>query len=433
MLKIIAFVWLFFFWINFAMAQLPNIELEEGKSLDKIVAVVGNQIILASELDAQVYRSMGADRSVSFADKDIRAKILDQLIDDKLMVVKAIEDSMEVSTEEIDARWGQLLEQWVSQYGSEERIEKIFSKPISRIKYDYSLQIRNQILSQKLSFQKFGQISITPKEVGRFFNEFKDSMQVIPDQYELSHIMIKVLADESSKKKAFDKAQMIRDSLLDGTDFSELATRNSQDPGSAPSGGELGWFERGKLFPEFEKEAFALSKGETSLPVETPFGYHIIQTIDKEKSSILTRHILIKFGETEDKQQETIDRLSEIKTRIENGESFDLLAKEFSQDENTRGFGGSLGKMMLGRISPSMLAAIKDIEEGKISEPIPYKTSDNKPAYHIILKKKFYPSHRMNLEEDYSQIEYFAKMNKQTEIMKKWVAQLRKELYWEIY
>jgi peptidyl-prolyl cis-trans isomerase SurA len=433
MLKSILFIGLVSYLALVCSAQSSFVELEEGQSLDKIVAAVGGQVILASEVDAQMYRTIQNNQSVSFADEEIRLDILNQLIDDKLVVVKAIEDSMEVGSEEIDARWQQLLEQWVGQYGSEERIEKIFKKPISRIKFDYSDQIRNQILSQRLSYTKFGQISVTPKEVERFYQEYKDSLQIIPDQYDLAHIMLEVSADESSKKESFEKAKSIRDSLLNGTDFAELAKRNSQDPGSAPSGGELGWFERGKLFPEFEKEAFALSKGETSLPVETPFGYHIIQTMDKKKNSILTRHILIKFGETEDKQQETINKLLEIKARVEAGEDFESLAKELSQDKDSKAFGGALGKMMTGRMPNSTFMAVKDLKDGQITDPFPHEGTSSKPAYHIILRKKFYPSHKMSLEEDSAQIENFAKMNKQSKLMKKWVAELRKELYWEIF
>lgn len=406
---------------------------EEGMSLEKIVAVVGPHAIMKSEIDGQMVRFMQMDPMVRFNDPFKREEILNSLIDEKLILTKAEEDSVEATEQEVEQRWDQLMMTWVSQYGSEKRVEQILGKPIPSIKAEYLEQIRNQIITQKMTFTKFGQLSVTPREVEDFYAQYKDSLKYLPDQYELSHIVMNVKADNSSKDKAYKKAMSIRDSILQGTDFAILAENNSEDFGTASTGGDLGWIQKGRLFPEFEKAAFALQQGETSLPIETPFGYHIIQTIEKQEEKLNTRHILIKFGGTEDNRQATFDKLNEIRKEVLTGQkSFSEMAKEYSEDEATRGFGGYMGKTTAQELPPALLNVINEMEPGDITEPLLYNNDPAKPAYHIVLKMDFIPSHQMTLEYDRESVEAFAKARKQQQLLQNWIKDLREEIYWEI-
>lgn len=421
------------FFLLSVLTYSQELKLENKQSIDRVVAIIGNEIVMSSEVDAQMARLLQQDNSIDFNDEDKRKEVLDALVDEKLLIQKAEKDSIQVSDQEIDQRWDQLLSMWKSQYGSLSRVEQLFGKTLSRIKLDFRDQIKNQILTQKLNFSKFGDLSVSSKEVEEFYNKYKDSLKYLPDQYEVSHIVVNVKVDNSAKDNAYKLAKSIRDSIINGVDFAQLALNNSEDQTTKNEGGELGWVKKGLLFPEFEKAAFSLTEGETSLPIETPFGYHIIQTLKKKTDQVNTRHILIKFSSANNNKEKVIDLLKQIKSDVENGnKSFEELAKEYSEDENTKGFGGLIGKVTLQELPSQVQALIKDMKEGDISEPLPFGNDPNKPAYHIFYFKKYYPQHKMNFEEDYDSIEVIAKNYKQRELVQEWISELRKELHWEI-
>ncbi len=428
MLKLLSIIFLFSFYL---LSQ--DLKLEDGQTLDKIVAIVGNEVVMASEIDAQMARMVQSDSDLDFMDKEQRLDVLNALIDEKLLLQKAIKDSVEVSDQEIDQRWGQLLESWKAQYGSISRVEQIFGKSLSRVKYEFNDQIKNQIMTQKLNYAKFGDFSITTSEVEEFYKNYKDSLKFMPDQYEISHIIKYVKVDNSAKENAYNIAKSIRDSILKGVNFESLAINNSDDLTTKKDGGELGWVKKGLLFPEFEKAAFALTQGETSLPVETPFGYHIIQTIEKKSDQVNTRHILIKFKADTDNSKKIFDLMLQIKNDVEQGKtSFEQQAQIHSEDENTKGFGGVIGKVTIQELPTPVQKVIKEMKEGDISEPISYGNDPNKPAYQLVYFKKYYPQHKMNIEDDFDNIEIIAKNYKQRELVQEWIKELRKELHWEI-
>ena len=302
------------FTIHLLSAQ--EIQLEDGKTIDKIVAIVGNEVVMASEIDAQMARMLQSDNNADFYDETQRKEVLNALIDEKLLIQKAEKDSINVSDQEIEQRWSQLLDNWKQQYGSLARIELIFGKALSRVKYEFRDQIKHQIMTQKLNYQKFGDLSVSSKDVNEFYEKFKDSLKYIPDQYEISHIIKNVKVDNTAKDNSFKIAKSIRDSILKGIDFAKLALNNSDDQTTKTDGGELGWVKKGLLFPEFEKAAFALTTGETSIPIETPFGYHIIQTLEKKVDQVKTRHILIKFKSENDNTKDVLEMLAKLKMTL---------------------------------------------------------------------------------------------------------------------
>ena len=419
------------FTIHLLSAQ--EIQLEDGKTIDKIVAIVGNEVVMASEIDAQMARMLQSDNNADFYDETQRKEVLNALIDEKLLIQKAEKDSINVSDQEIEQRWSQLLDNWKQQYGSLARIELIFGKALSRVKYEFRDQIKHQIMTQKLNYQKFGDLSVSSKDVNEFYEKFKDSLKYIPDQYEISHIIKNVKVDNTAKDNSFKIAKSIRDSILKGIDFTKLALNNSDDQTTKTDGGELGWVKKGLLFPEFEKAAFALTTGETSIPIETPFGYHIIQTLEKKVDQVKTRHILIKFKSENDNTKDVLEMLAKIKNDVESKKfTFEELAKQYSDDENTKGFGGVIGKVALQELPTQVQNLVKDMKEGELSNPISYGNDPNKPSFQLVYFKKLYPQHKMNLEEDYDSIEIIAKNYKQRDLVQVWIKELRKELHWEI-
>ncbi len=425
----VLFVLLISLWSNVSIAQTP----EEGDTLDKIAAIVGDEIVMQSEVKTQILMMAQQNPNINIEDKDLYDKILDEIIAQKLIITKAIEDSVVVTDDEVEQRWDYFLQSVVSQYGSEKRVEQVYQMSIGGIKNEYSEQIRKSLLAQKLTQQKFMNIKVTPREVEDFYNQYKDSLPEVPLKIEVSHIVKNVTASNTAKDDALNKAKLIRDSILSGqSTFADMALRHSDDPGTREDGGDLGWFDKGKLVPEFEKAAFQLQEGQISLPVESPFGYHLIQTIEKKPDAINTRHILIKLDESNDDRDAAIKFLQELKKEVvENGKDFTILAKQFSDDKDTRGFGGVLGSFALEELPPNLSSLLNNMKVGEISDPAPYMADPSKQAYHIVMKKRVIDAHKPNLKTDFDELEKRAKIKKQMESRLEWIQKLKKELYWE--
>ncbi len=426
---LVLFVLFLSFWSSTGLAQTP----EDGDTLDKIAAIVGNEIIMQSEVKTQVLMMAQQNPSIDLEDKEIFDKVLDELIAQKLLITKALEDSVVVTDDEVEQRWDYFLQSVISQYGSEKRVEQVYQMSIGSIKNEYSDQIRKSLLAQKLSQQKFMDVKVTPREVEEFYNEYKDSLPQVPAKIEVCHIVKNVTASNNAKDEALKKAKLIRDSILTGqVTFEDMAIRHSDDPGTKDEGGDLGWFDKGKLVPEFEKAAFQLQEGQISLPIETPFGYHLIQTIEKKPEAINTRHILIKIDESTDDRDAAIQFLQGLKKEVvENGKDFGKLAKQFSDDKDTRGFGGLIGAVGMDELPPTLASTLKNMKVGEVSDPAPYMADPSKQAYHIVLKRKVIDAHKADLQIDFKELEQRAKIKKQMEMQAKWIQQLKKEIYWE--
>jgi len=418
-----------FFDFEFAM---PQGEIGEGEILDKIVAIVGEEIIMQSDIEGKLAILKQENPGLNINDANIRKNVVDALINEYLIITKAIEDSVVVTEDEINEKWDKLKIDLVQAYGSYQRIEDVYGKSISRIQYEYRDMIRKYLLGYKLQEKKFGNIKITPHEVEEFYFEKKDSLPKVPKQLELYHIVKYTSASQKAKDEIYELAKRVRDSIIIGGLFSDFAKRYSQDPGSASNGGELGWFGKGKLLLEFEKAAFDLVPGQTSMPVETPFGFHIIQTLDKTKDSVMTRHILFRIGQSEDDKKLVLDYLRSFKDSLEDGKDFESLAKKYSEETSSKGFGGALGILTQEQLPLSFKEQILAVKTGSITEPLPYNIDPAKPAFHIIFKKKEIPEHFPDLKEDFKILEQKALVFKKMKLYDEWINQLRKELYWEI-
>lgn len=416
----------------FAISQTKaTAQTSQGEVLDRIVAIVGNEIIMHSDVQGYIAQFSMQDPTFDSKDPDVYQKVLDALINEKLVITKAIEDSITVTDDEITQRWDFQIQRLVQRYGSEKRIEDIYGISIARMKREFFEDIRKQLLSEKIKAKQFSEVKVTPREVREFFEKYKDSIPKIPAQVELYHIVKNVKPNLSSKEEIFLLARSVRDSILRGGDFADFAKRYSGDPGTANAGGELGWTSRGRFFREFEEAAFSLQKGAISQPVETPFGLHIIQTLDRVRDSIRTRHILFRFGQTAEDTEAAKELLSDLRKKAIEGEDFEELARRFSDERETQAFGGLLGKFPIDQIPANLKGVIDNIEVGGISEPLLY-SSEPRRSFHIIFKKRFIPEHDANLEEDLKQIEQMAIAYKQTSLYNDWIEKLRKEMYWEI-
>jgi peptidyl-prolyl cis-trans isomerase SurA len=372
------------------------------------------------------------DPKVSRKDPALRQAVLDQLINERLIMTKAIEDSVEVTEDEITQRMEYQLQSLIQQFGSEKRIEDMYGMSMARIRREFRDEIRKRLLVEKMQQKQFADIKATRADVEGFYERYRDSLPSIPERVDLYHIVKYVKPSAEKNKEAEALALRIRDSIVKGGSFSEFARRHSADPMSAANGGDLGTVEKGKFVPSFEAAAFALSPNEISAPVESPFGWHVIQLISKTSTTMTTRHILIRVSQSEADRDSAKAQLLRMKQAVELGDSFEKIAREYSDERETQGFGGAMGQIELSRLPEDMRSAINALKDGSVSDPMPYAADPTKPGYHILYRKRLIPAHKPSVDDDYKQLEQMASFEKKQRLEQEWILKLRRELYWEV-
>ncbi|MFN4909267.1 MAG: peptidylprolyl isomerase [Bacteroidota bacterium] len=402
-------------------------------AMEGIVAVVGREIILQSDITGQVEAMAQRDPRINRKDPDLRKAILDQLINEKLVLTKAQEDTtIEITDEDISSRMDYQIQMLVQQFGSEKRIEDVYGMSISKIKKDFREEIRKRLYVERIQQKMFTDIKVSRTDVETFYARYKDSIPPVPDRVDLYHIVKYVKASDEDNKQAQLLAVRIRDSIVAGGSFSDFARRHSGDVASAANGGDLGTVDKGKFVPTFEAAAFALEPNEISQPVESPFGWHIIQLIAKTSTSITSRHILIKVGQSDKDRKVAQDDLLALKARVAAGEDFEELARKSSDERETQGFGGAMGLVELERLPGEMRGIITSLPDGGVSDPLPYAADPTKPGYHILYRKRLVAAHTPTVASDYKQLEQLALMEKRQRLEREWIDDLRKKLYWEV-
>ncbi len=404
----------------------------QQKMVDGVAAVVNNEIILRSEVNYQVKLS-AAQQKINPDTPGLEKKVLNQMIEEKLAYAQALLDSITVSDDEVNSRVDYQINYFEQQYGSKEKVEQIYGMSIEKIKRTLEDPIRKQIMVQKLEEKKFGDVHATRREVEQFYNTYKDSLGVIPEKVQIAHIFVIPKVTPEMKKKYYEKAEAILDSIKHGADFATMAKKYSEDPGSAQEGGDLGWVGKGVFYPEFEAAAFALKPGQLSGVVESPVGYHIIQMIDKRGDKIHVRHILIKVKQGEQADLESISFLNAIRDSIVKGYgTFAHYAKKYSEDKQSNVYGGDLGTFYLRQLDPTMLDVVSKLKEGEISYPKRMEYGKGDYGYHIVLLEKRIPQHEVSLTTDYQDLQKLADQNKKQKEYEQWIEQLKKNIYWKV-
>lgn len=400
--------------------------------LDKIVAVVDNEIILKSELDFRANYE-AAQRNMTAPDSVMLRNVLMQMIEEKLLYAQAELDSIVVSDDQVKSQLDYQINYFIQQYGSQEKLEQVYGMPVEKIKRVLRDDTRKNLMAQMLQQKKFGDVQVSRKEVEDFFDMYKDSLGIVPEKYEIAHIFQNPKTGERARKKALDLAKTLLDSLKKGADFAELAKKYSDDPGSAAQGGDLGFVKRGVFYPEFEAAAFSLAPNQLSGIVESPVGFHIIQMLERRGESIHTRHILIKMKSDDESDLKAIEFLNEIRDSIISGKNtFDYYAKKYSDDKESAKFGGVLGTFEANQLDKSIVDQIYKMKEGDISFPKRMELDRNTYGYHIVKLIKRIPQHKANLELDYNEIKRLAEYYKKQKLYKQWMDEIKEKIYWEI-
>jgi peptidyl-prolyl cis-trans isomerase SurA len=405
--------------------------------IDQVIAVVGDEPVLRSDIEFQHQQALM--QGVDFAG-DLKCHILEQMLVQKMLLEQAKIDSVEVSENQVLMTVDRQINEFINRAGSREKLEEWLNKSILRIKEEQRELVRNQMLTQQMRSQISKDIGLTPMEIRKFFRETEtDSLPRIPTQYEYQKIAIapKISQDEIERVKT--QLRDFQRQVREGRDFATLAVLYSEDPNSAARGGELGLTPRANLVPEFAQVAFNLrDKNKVSKIVETEFGFHIMQLVERQGDRINVRHILVKPKPA----QEAITKAREVADSLvalirKDSISFEDAALRFSMDKDTRASGGIVinpqsqsTKFELQEIPPSIAKVVEVLEETDISQPFLMKDQRlGTDQYTIVRLKKKTTPHRANMVDDYQIIKRMLENQKQENTFNQWIRRKQRETY----
>ena len=413
-----------------------------GGVIDKTVATVGGETILLSDIEEEVkQRRAGGFTS----DRDVRCEILEAMMESKIFLMQARIDSLTVNSDMAEGNLSQRLDWFRTQLGGDEEVEKYFGKPLYKLRQEWKKMLEEQSLTEQERYQVADKIpEVTPYDVKLYMDTTaKEDLPVVPQKYQLSQICI-YPDREAAAVAVKDKLLSLRERIMNGEKFSTLARIYSEDPGSARRGGELGMASKSIFWPAFSDAAMALRPGSISQIVETPDGYHIIEVLEKKGDMFNARHILLKPQYTADDRDKAFSRLDSLRTKIIEDEiKFEMAARFFSEDLPTRTNGGQMADPATGssyfdidQMKPADYAAIKDLKEGEISQPV--ESLDNEGyqqgrsgnlVYKIIRVDKIIPAHTATFERDYTQILDKVRSGKQMEAVDAFLDEKIKDTY----
>lgn len=416
--------------------QVAVAQEAKGFVADKIIAKIDNYIILKSELEGayQNYLSNGGTAS-----EETRCGILSQLVMTKLLVAKAEIDSVVVTSAEVDANTEQRMNMILqNSNNSPEQLERAYGKTLEQIKVELRDQVREQLLSNEMQRKITKSLSITPAEVRRFFSRV-DSLPLYSSDVEVAQIVRVAKVSEEQKNATRRKLMDIRERILAGENFNELARKYSEDPSAQYNGGEYGYVGRGTMVPTYEAMAFKVKPGEISPPFESPFGFHILQLIDRRGNEYNTRGILIAAAPSKDDLKLAEKFLDSLRRKIiADSTKFEQAAKQFSDDQRTKGYGGFFTdqdggtKISIKDLDPVVYFAIDSMKEGSVSRPLTYRTDDGKDAMRILYFKRRLPAHEANLKDDWHRIQAAALAQKKDKMLDKWFTKARQDVFIKI-
>ena len=414
----------------------------QGGVVDKTVAVVGNEMIMISDIESEVQQMQAQGRS---SDRDMRCSILENAMESKLFLMQARIDSLNVNYDMVDGELTNRIDQFRTYLGGDEEVEKYFGKPLFRLRQEWRQMFEDQSLIQQEQMNIANAVpEVTPYDVQQFLDTVSvDDLPMVPIKYQLSQICI-YPDREAAALAVKERLLSLRERVINGEKFATLARIYSEDPGSARKGGELGMASKSIFWPAFSDAAMALRPGVISQIVETPDGYHIIEVIEKKGDMFNARHILLKPQYTTEDREKAFSRLDSLRTKILEDEiKFPLAARFFSEDPATRTNGGQMADPSTGssyfeidQLKPADYAAIKELKEGEISEPV--ESTDNEgyqqgrqgnTVYKIIRVDKIVPAHPASFQNDYSDLQGRVRSQRQMAAIDEFLEKTVKDTY----
>ena len=414
---------------------LSGYMLSAQVTVDGIAGVVGNNIVLNSDVEQQLlqYQAQGLE-----VDSALRTQVLEDLLFQKLMLHQAVLDSVVVTENEVFNEIDSRINNFIMQLGGEDQLESYFDKKIYEIKEEMFEPIENSLLIQRVRYDITSTVTITPSEIRSYFSTFPaDSLPIVNEEVEVAQILKLPPASASAISETKTKLDKLKDRITKGESFGTLAILYSEDPGSSRNGGLYTSIKRGMFVKEFEAVMFSLEKGEVSEVFKTEYGYHIAVLEERREDEVDVRHILMSPKISPLDLNNAKELLVELRDSVLNGDLlFEKAVLTHSDDKTTKFNGGKLinsnngtSKFELAQLEQGINSAIENLEIEAITEPIYLKMDDGKEAYRMFMLVDRKEQHQVNLIDDYKKIRDLALDSKKDESIEQWISKSLEKTY----
>lgn len=416
-------------------AAKPVFSQDNAFILDRVVAVVGDFHILQSDVEEQLLQLR---MNQQYVPENVNCEILNYFIEQKLMMSQAKIDSIEVADSQVEMSMESRLNMFISQFGSEEEMEAYFNKSIYDIRDDLRKTMKEMMITQQVQQSIVGDVQITPSDVKSFYRSIpKDSIPFIESEVKIARIVAYPPVDDNAVFEVKERLLELRERIMNGESMSTLAILYSDDPSATSNFGEIGFRNKSELDPAYVEAAWALKEGQVSKIVESSFGYHIIQSIERRGERLNTRHILLQPKISAAAKAQALAKLDSIRTLIEaDSMTFHIAAIKDSEDEKTRANGGLVvnpanqaATFQYDQLDTKDYYVLREMEVGDISAPYESQDDNGKLCYKIIKLTSRTEPHRANLQQDYLLLQNLAMQEKQNEIMQEWFEEKKKKTY----
>ena len=421
--------YLLFFITAFVFVSAAMAQSSQPKKIvaDKIIAVVGDKVILKSDIDNSIIDMQRQNIEIP---SNARCTMLEQAMGIKALVLQAEKDSLPVTDEEVETIIDNKIRQFVGQFGSKDELEKVAGKTIYKLKEDFREPIRDQELAKAMRNKVVENVHITPKEVNEYFAKIpKDSLFLYESELEISQIILYPKAHRDAEEYCIQQLKDFKEQIESGKkDFASLASVYTMDPGSKETGGQYDVNRYSKeLDPIWLGKAFTLKQGQVSNPFKTRFGYHIMQLISRAGDDASVRHLLLIPQVTSYEIKEGIDKLDSVRALLIAGTmDFGTAVSKFSNDESSKFTAGQVtgrdgsNYVTIDQLDKEMVVMLKNIKVGQYSQPTEYVDERGKKGVRIVHLKTRSEPHRENLKDDYNRISQRALEEKKNDVLEQW-------------
>ncbi len=424
-------------WMLIAVALLLGCQsLPAGETIDRVLAVVDEEIILESEVLEMLQQYAAANNLDLLSDSELleayRLEILNSLIQEKVLLARARLDSVIVDPGKVDREVAAMLEEYVRKAGTEANLERIFNMSITQIRRKLRENTRNRMLTGRVTQDYLSQIRTNRVDVEHFYSVYRDSLPEVPEMLHCGQIFLGIQVSPEGEETTRQRAQAISDSLRRGlAEFGDMAERYSDDPGTRSRGGLVGETSRGTMLREYEQSAYNLIPGEISPPVRTDLGYHIIRLEQRTGEQITTGHILLRLAPTEADAAFCKAFADSLVTAMRAGADLKELSQQLSSNPVIRRNSGDLGLLEISQFTDQLQTVLSNLAPGEVCEPL-RTVVDGEDGYVIVQLWERIPAHNISLEQDWDKLEEFALQFKKQAKLQEWIEQLKREVYIDI-
>ena len=420
--------------VHLASAQEPQV-------IDRVAAMVGSNIILESEIEMQYAQYLAQGNKAS---EDFKCYILQQQLTQKLLAQQAVIDSIEVSEGEVDDNINSRLRYMSGQAGGQERLEQFLNRSLLQYKEEMRPSVYEQLKANKMQQNIVMNIDVTPLEVRRYFESLEaDSLPYFNTEVEVGELVVYPQLTREEKQQFRDRAEELRQQVVDGSDFATIARLYSQDGGSAPYGGDLGFNTRDGFVKEFSAVAFRIKPGEISPVLESEFGFHFLEVLERRGEEVRTRHVLIQIKPTTASLARAKTHIDSIYKNVVDGKlDFYSAATLYSDNKETKYNGGMLLNMEnqqsrttlipADKLDASVFTAIDTLQPGEYSRPAQFTDRTGKSGYRFTYLKSRTPPHQASLEMDFAKIKEAALQDKINRKLSEWFESRREVTFIDI-